>query len=150
MSVYVLFQYVTFIVYSQCNLSTGSLGVNVCAANLCHLMQPRVAATSLHLKLFIRHRKSCCCAGRHVHGRLSVLRLPKLSAEARTQKTPAGQRCRYGREAEAETPSWSGGTRESCSFPHDASCTENILRDCEGRTFEIVAGSVRNGEGRRR
>ena len=84
--------------YSQCKLSTGSFGVNVCVANLSHLVQPRVAATSFHLKIFIRHRKACCCAGRHVHGRLSVLRLPKLSAKARAHKTPAGQRCRYGRE----------------------------------------------------
>jgi hypothetical protein len=141
-----------FDLYSQCKLSTGSFGVNVCVANLSHLVQPRVAATSFHLKIFIRHRKACCCAGRHVHGRLSVLRLPKLSAKARAHKTPAGQRCRYGREAEAETPFWSGGTRESCSFPHDASCTENVLRERESRTFVIVAGSVdtaREGEGSR-
>ena len=59
-----------FDLYSQCNSSTGSFGVNVCVAMLCHLVQPRVAATSFHLKLFNRHRQACCRAGRHVHGRL--------------------------------------------------------------------------------
>ena len=77
--------------YSQWNSSTGSFGVhvNVCVAMLCHLVQPRVAATIFHLN---RHRKACCRAERHVHGRLSMLRLPKLSAEAGTHKTNAGQR----------------------------------------------------------
>ena len=36
--------------------------------------------------------------------------------------------------------------RESCTFPHDASCAEHVLRQREGHTCDHAAGSVESAK----